>query len=144
MRRAGQLVPVQSFEPVFGAEACKSLQRVRDPGNIRLCRNRRQGDLAYAAAENLLRRQTDRSKIGALVFVTQSPDYRRPRRPACYRNGLACHSAVPLWILGLGCSGFVWTADGRLFDGLIRYGVCACADRETAASKLQIRLTNPL
>ena len=67
------------------------------------------GDLAYAAAENLFEKtETDRSKIGALVFVTQSPDYRRPATACVLQKRLGLSLGCAAMDIGLGCSGFVY------------------------------------
>lgn len=50
------------------------------------------GDLAYAAAENLFEHiKIDRQKIGALILVTQSPDY--SARGTC--------DDLPSWSVGI-------------------------------------------
>ncbi len=64
------LVLVQSFEPVFGAEACKKFTESTGIREMyKALPEQTAGDLAYAAAENLFEKtETDRSKIGALVL----------------------------------------------------------------------------
>ncbi len=136
------LVPVQSFEPVFGAEACKKFTESTGIREMyKALPEETAGDLAHAAADNLFEKtETDRSKIGALVFVTQSPDYRRPATACVLQKRLGLSLGRAAMDIGLGCSGFVYGLQtAALFDGLIRYGVCACADRETAS-----KLVNPL
>lgn len=66
-------------------------------------------DLGYAASEHLLDELgIDRSKVGLLIFVSQSPDYRKPATAYVlqYRLGLATTCAA--FDVGLGCSGFVY------------------------------------
>lgn len=66
-------------------------------------------DLAYAAAENLFSHMpVDRSKIGGLLFVTQSPDYRRPATACVLQHRLGLSMDCAAMDIGLGCSGFVY------------------------------------
>lgn len=67
------------------------------------------GDLAYAAAENLFKKyEVDKNKIGALVLVTQSPDYRRPATACVLQKRLGLPIDCAAMDVSLGCSGFVY------------------------------------
>ena len=73
-------IPVESFVDRFGEEA---VRKFSEGTGIRSIYNalpdQTASDLAFAATEELFHHvNIDISEIGVLVFVTQSPDYRRP------------------------------------------------------------------
>ncbi len=63
-------------------------------------------DLAYLAAEQLLK-NTDRSEIGALLFVTETPDYITPSTAFVLQHRLGICTESICFDINLGCSGFV-------------------------------------
>lgn len=66
-------------------------------------------DLALVAARRLLsEKQTDLSSIGALVYVTQTPDYRVPATAAILQHRLGLSENCVAFDINLGCSGFVF------------------------------------
>lgn len=66
-------------------------------------------DLGYAAAENLLTKMNiDRSKIGILIFVTLSPDYRKPATACVLQKRLGLAIDCACFDVGHGCAGFVY------------------------------------
>ena len=66
-------------------------------------------DFAYAAAEDLLhRKQINREEIGALVFGTLSPDYRRPTTACVLHKRLGLSKNCAAFDISLGCSAFVY------------------------------------
>ena len=78
-------------------------------------------DLCAAAADALLdRAEIDRASIGALIFVTQTPDHRLPAT-ACLlqdRLGLSVHTAA--FDVNLGCSAYpygLWLASMMIASG---------------------------
>ena len=74
-------------------------------------------DLAYTAAERLIEKLNwDKDSIKGLIFITQSPDYRKPST-ACilqYRLGLSEYCVA--FDVNLGCSAFVY---GVFFGSLM-------------------------
>jgi len=74
-------------------------------------------DLAYTAAERLIEKLNwDKDTIKGLIFITQSPDYRKPST-ACvlqYRLGLSEYCAA--FDVNLGCSAFIY---GTFFGSLM-------------------------
>lgn len=65
-------------------------------------------DLAYVAAVNLLNElQIDRSTIGALVFVNQTPDYRIPATAFILQHRLELGQDCVCFDINLGCTGYV-------------------------------------
>ncbi|MDO4273057.1 MAG: ketoacyl-ACP synthase III [Eubacteriales bacterium] len=135
-------VTVKSFNSVFGEEAADKFTEGTGIAQMyKALPQQTAGDLAYSAAEKLLAEiSIERSEIGALVFVTQSPDYRRPAT-ACVlqkRLGLAIDCAV--MDVGLGCSGFVYglqTAMSLMTSSDMKYALLLLG--ETAS-----KLVNPL
>lgn len=66
-------------------------------------------DLAYIAAEKLLtEKQIDRSEIGAIVDVTESPDYIAPSTAFVLHKRLKLPQACMAFDVNLGCTGYVY------------------------------------
>ena len=105
-----QRVTVESFTPVFGEEATvKFTAGTGIRAMYKALPEQTAGDLAFAAAENLFRHcPVDRDKIGILLFVTQSPDYRRPATACVLQHRLGLPMDCAAMDIGLGCSGFVY------------------------------------
>lgn len=106
-----ELFPVWSAEDIFKKTGIRE-RRVVAAGECA-------SDLAFHAAERALQGR-DRSAIDALIFCTQSPDYRLPAS-ACLihaRLGLSPHcSALDI---NQGCSGYIYGLS--LAAGLIQSG----------------------
>lgn len=104
------LVSVQDFEDVFGREAVEKFSK--STGIYQMYKalpEQTASDLAYVATEQLLTdKAVDRSQIGALIFVTQSPDYRRPATACVLQKRLGLSEDCAAVDVGLGCSGFVY------------------------------------
>lgn len=65
-------------------------------------------DLAFVATEKLLSGSgVDRSKIGALIFVTETPDYVSPSSAFVLQHRLGLGQECICFDVNLGCSGFV-------------------------------------
>ena len=103
-------VTVDSFIPTFGEEVVAKFKAgVGIQGMYRALPEQTAGDLAYAAAENLFSHiPVDREKIGALILVTQSGDYRRPATACVLQHRLGLPNTCAAMDVGLGCSGFVY------------------------------------
>ena len=103
-------VPVESFIPVFGEEIpAKFTEGTGIRSMYKALPEQTAGDLAYVAAENLISHlNIDKEKIGALLFVTQSPDYRRPATACVLQHRLGLSMDCAAMDIGLGCSGFVY------------------------------------
>lgn len=66
-------------------------------------------DFCYAAAEKVLTEKgIDRSQIGVLVFVSQTPDYRLPATGCVLQHRLGLDKNCIVFDVNLGCSGFVY------------------------------------
>lgn len=103
-------IPAERFVERFGEAA---VQRFVEGTGIHSIYNalpeQTAGDLAFAAAEELFKKiDVDREKIGAMVFVTQSPDYRRPSTACVLQKRLGLSLDCACFEIALGCSGFVY------------------------------------
>ncbi len=103
-------VPVESFIDRFGEEA---VQRFTEGTGIHSIYNalpdQTASDLAFAASEELfIKEDIDKSQIGVMVFVTQSPDYRRPSSACVLQKRLGLSMDCACVEVELGCSGFVY------------------------------------
>ncbi len=66
-------------------------------------------DLCEAAANRLLEDMNiDRSTIGALIFVSQTPDYRMPATSILLQDKLGLKTGTIAFDINLGCSGFIY------------------------------------
>lgn len=66
-------------------------------------------DLGYEAAKRLLDSlEVERAAIGIMLFVTQSPDYRRPASACVLQKRLELSTDCSVMDIGLGCSGFIY------------------------------------
>ena len=103
-------VPVESFYEVFGPvipEKFAELTGIRC--SFKALPEQTASDLAYAAASHLLEKMNiGREKIGGLIFITQSPDYRRPASACVLQHRLELPMDCMAMDIGLGCSGFVY------------------------------------
>lgn len=71
--------------------------------------NQTSSDLCVAAAERLIAEKgIDRSEIGVLVYVTQTPDYFRPATACVLQHRLGLSTACVAFDVNLGCSGFCY------------------------------------
>lgn len=81
-------------------------------------------DLCASAAERLFRETgVDRSSIGAVLFVSHSPDYPLPASASILQHRLGLSTECAALDMNVGCAGFVhgfWMA-----SGLVQSGACA-------------------
>ena len=103
-------------------------------------------DLCFAAAEKLISdMDIDKSDIGLLVFISQTPDYRMPATSILLQNKLGLSKNTAAFDLTLGCSGFVYGLSivygliqsgmikkALLLDGETRSRIYSPKDRKTA------------
>ena len=99
-------------------------------------------DFCYAAAEKLLSEKTiDRNKIGVIVFVTQTEDYRSPATAMIIHHRLGIGESCMAFDVNLGCSGFtcgIEIAGSMLLHSDSEYALLLCGDtsaREKDPSK---------
>ncbi|MDO9155194.1 MAG: ketoacyl-ACP synthase III [Paludibacter sp.] len=103
-------VTTESFKGLFGEEEVDKFMLMTGVTETRrTSEHQTASDLGYTAASALLNyKNIDRNEIGALVFGTSSPDYRRPASAFVIhkRLGLSVESAV--FDISLGCSSMLY------------------------------------
>lgn len=66
-------------------------------------------DLAYAAAQKIiLEKKIDRASIGAVIFITQQPDYFTPATACVLQHRLNLSENCIAYDVNLGCSGYIY------------------------------------
>ena len=66
-------------------------------------------DLCFAAAEKLFDETLiDKSEIDAIIFISQTPDYRLPATACILQNRLGLAKSAIAFDVNLGCSGYVY------------------------------------
>lgn len=66
-------------------------------------------DLCFKAADRLLKDQNiDRASIGALIFISQTPDYRQPSTAPSLQDRLGLPKTVMAFDINMACSGYVY------------------------------------
>lgn len=102
-------VKTETYKPVFGDEEVEKFMNLTGVrASHRTSEYQTCSDLGYAAVKKLLEKKgVSPEEIGALFFVSHSPDYRRPSTAFVlqYRLGIP-HEAV-CYDISLGCSSLV-------------------------------------
>ncbi len=103
-------VTVDSFIPVFGEEVTsKFTTGTGIKAMYKALPEQTASDLAVAAAKELFSHiQVDKSEIGAMFMITQSPDYRRPSSASVVQKRLELPIDCSCMEINLGCSGFIY------------------------------------
>lgn len=103
-------VPVESFTSIFGEEVTsKFTAGTGIKATFKALPEQTASDLAVAAAQELFSHiDIDKSEIGAMFLVTQSPDYRRPSSASIVQLRLGLPIDCTCMEINLGCSGFVY------------------------------------
>ena len=100
-------------------------------------------DLSYAAAEQLIKDLGwDKNEIGALIFVSQTPDYILPATACILQDRLGLNKECYAEDVALGCSGWVYglsTALGLLGEDKVKKALVLCGD-----AKKRFRIDNLL
>lgn len=135
-----------SLDEQFGYEGSgideKTLRKFKKSTGIegRFVSNEKQtnSDWCYAAAEKIIEeRNIDRNKIGVLVYVSQTADYRQPATSMVLQHRLNIGDDCMVFDINLGCSGFVYglnVVSSLMMSSEAEYGLLLCG--ETAARKL--------
>ena len=131
-------VTVESFSSVFGEEIpAKFSAGTGIKAMYKALPEQTASDLATAAAESLFRNvHVDRSEIGLMLLVTQSPDYRRPSSASVVQKRLELPIDCACMEINLGCSGFIYglqTAMTLMNASDMKYGLLLMGE---TASKL--------
>lgn len=66
-------------------------------------------DLCFKAAEQLIEEQNiNRDSIGALIFISQTPDYRQPSTAPSLQSRLGLSQSVMSFDINMACSGYIY------------------------------------
>lgn len=89
-------------------------------------------DLSYAAAEKLIEDLNwDKNEIGALLFVSQTPDYVLPATACILQDRIGLNKECYAADISLGCSGWVYglsAALGLLGENKVKKALILCGD----------------
>ena len=89
-------------------------------------------DLCYAAAEKILKEKNiDRNKIGVVIYVTQTPDYRQPATALVLQARLNIGINCIAFDVNLGCSGYVYglnVISSLMLQSKAEYGLLMCGE----------------
>lgn len=101
---------VDSYVEIFGEKTIEKF--VKSTGiryNHQTSEKQTASDLGFVAADHLLNQLSiDRTKIGVLLFMTLSPDYRKPATACVLQMRLGLLKDCACMDLGHGCAGFVY------------------------------------
>lgn len=129
-------VSVESFTSVFGEEVTsKFTAGTGIKATYKALPEQTASDLAVAAAQELFSHiDVEKSEIGAMFLVTQSPDYRRPSSASIVQLRLGLPIDCPCMEINLGCSGFVYglqTAMAMMSASDYKYGLLLMGETAT-------------
>lgn len=126
-------VRIDSYAETFGQTDVEKFKRYTGIHEVRRSiPEQTAGDLGFAAAERLLNGLgIPRDKIGALTFVSQSPDYLKPATACVLQYRLGLDRNCLAFDVNQGCSGFVYgnqLARSLLKSSASEYGLLIVAD----------------
>lgn len=104
------VVTSRSFGDVFGKDTVERFINLTGVEQLHKAeRKQTAGDLGYVAARRLIEKSNvNPSDIGALIFITESPDYIWPSTSYVIHHRLKLSSNCIVFDVNLGCSGFVY------------------------------------
>lgn len=102
-------VKTESYKPLFGDEDVeKFMEMTGVRASHRTTEHQTCSDLGYRAAKELLAKKgISPEEIGALLFVSHSPDYRRPSTAFVLQYRLGISKEAVCYDISLGCSSLV-------------------------------------
>lgn len=105
-----KVLKTDSFKPMFGEdEVNKFIEMVGVKESHRTTEHQTASDLGYAAAKRLLEyKGIAPQEIGAVVFSSHSPDYRRPSTAFILQHRLGVGREAVVYDISLGCSSLVY------------------------------------
>lgn len=129
-------IEIKEFSSVFDKDSvAKFIKSTGIECVHRTFKHQTASDLAYVAAENLLKKLSiDRKEIGVLIFVTLSPDYRRPATSCVLQMRLGLDKNCMAMDVNHGCSGFVYghqTMESLIMSSDKRYGILLLGETVT-------------
>lgn len=98
------------YNDMFGEEEVKKfMDQTGIHETRRTSKHQTCSDLGYVAAKKILdEREIDPSEIGAIVFASHSPDYRRPATAFVLQKRLGIPTGAAVFDISLGCSSLVY------------------------------------
>jgi 3-oxoacyl-[acyl-carrier-protein] synthase III len=104
------VVHTESFKEIFGEEEVDKFMLMTGVTQTRrTSEHQTASDLGFTAAEALLNNKNiNRNEIGALVFGTSSPDYRRPASAFVIHKRLGLSTETAVLDISLGCSSMIY------------------------------------
>ena len=98
------------YYDVFGQEAVDNVIKMTGvKSSYRTKEEQTASDLCFVAARNLLeQKKVEPDEIGALVFISQTPDYRLPATACVLHKRLGLSKNCMAFDVNLGCSGWVY------------------------------------
>lgn len=106
------------------------------------------GDLCFKAAEQLIEDLNwDKNDVGALVFVSQHPDYIVPATSCILQNRLGLSQQCYALDINLGCSGWVYglsVAISLVSSGNIKKMLLCCGDAKRNLCLMILYLDMPV
>ena len=140
------VVEVDSFKGQFGAETVEKFKAMAGVQRFRKTADKQTAsDLGFAAADYLLEQKNiARDSIHALVFVTHSPDYRRPATAGVLQQRLGLPQECAAFDLNLGCSAYpygLFTLAAMMECSDIDRALLVCAESVTKVANPQDRVT---
>lgn len=105
-----KVVPLTDFSPVYGESEVRKIINTTGIASIRKADERTTtADLCFQAAENIFTNYgVLRNDIDAVVFVSQTPEYRLPQTSIVLQDRLKLSKNTICMDVPLGCSGYVF------------------------------------
>ena len=129
-----------SLDEQFGYEGsgidAKTLRKFKKNTGVegRFVSNAKQtnSDWCYAAAERILsEKNIDRDKVGVVIYITQTADYREPATALVLQHRLNIGTNCIAFDINLGCSGFVFglnVVGSLMMQCGAEYGLLMCGE----------------
>ena len=126
-------VKTESFKPLFGDEEVEKFMAMTGVrASRRTLEHQTCSDLGYRAARELLAKKgVSPEEVGALIFSSHSPDYRRPSTAFVLQYRLGLPKEAICYDISLGCSSLVvgmQTMASILTTSDIKYGLLFVGD----------------
>lgn len=126
-------VKTESYKPVFGDEEVEKFMAMTGvKASHRTLEHQTCSDLGYRAARELLAHKgIEPEEIGALLFSSHSPDYRRPSTAFVLQHRLGVPEEAVCYDISLGCSSLVvgmQTMASIMSTSDMRYGLLFVGD----------------
>ena len=104
------IVKVDDFKEKYGEDVVNKFKEVTGVLEFRkTSKHQTASDLGFVSAEKIIdEKQIPRESIGAVIFVSHSPDYRRPSTANVLHKRLGLSKECAAFDINLGCSAFVY------------------------------------